>query len=326
MRPPRPGAGWAAAFALVLLAACADPAPPTTGGVEPVALPAALADRLAAAGLEARGLDREGDAYALAEVDAGGGAVLLQWADLRSVAAEHVLGPKAAAGAAGLYHPTAPSPSFLPLDAAAVVRQAQARGGALAVINGAFFETPGRATTEIAFPIARAGRVVTGGRSPYGPGRPGARDARWGRPLRALALADTVAHVEPYEPATGAPLDRPAFAEAVVSYAPDAHPTRVATRFHVLGPLDADGDGVTETLLVATSDGATTIDVPAALLARLGVEPARQVALDGGASVFVWNRRAGVLHRPAPAGGRDPQRLPHYVTLRLRTPDGRPAP
>ena len=310
--------------ALAVLAACGAPAPPGAA-VPTVALPAPLAERLEAAGLEARGLDREGDVYALAEVDVDGGTVLLQWADLRAVAVDQIVGPKAGGGAASFYHPTAPSPRFLPLDPAAVVRQAEARGGALAVLNGAFFETPGEPTTQIAFPVARRGGVATGGSSPYGPGRPGAEGERWGRPLRVLGLSDTVAHVARYEHATGSPLDELAFAEAVVSYAPDAHPTRIATRFQVLGALDAEpapaetgGDGATETLLVATSDGRTTVDVPAALLTRLGVAPDALLALDGGASVFVWNRRAGVLHRPAPAGGRDPQWLPHYLTLRLR--------
>ena len=303
--------------ALVLLAACGAPTPPGAS-VPAVALPAPLAERLEAAGVEARGLDRERDVYALAEVGVDGGTVLLQWADLRAVAVDHVLGPKAGGGAASAFHPTAPSPRFLPLDPAAVVRQAEARGAALAVLNGAFFETPGEPTTHLAFPIVRAGGVVTGGSSPYGPGRPGAEGERWGRPLRALGLGDTVAHVAEYEHGTGSPLGEPTFAEAVVSYAPDAHPTRIATRFQVLGPLDADGDGTTETLLVATSDGRTTIDAPAALLTRLGVAPDAQVALDGGASVFVWSRRAGTLHRPAPAGGRDLQWLPHYLTLRLR--------
>ena len=251
-------------------------------------------------------------------MNADGGTVLLQWADLRAIAVDQVLGPKAGGGAASAFHPAAPSPRFLPLDPAAAVRQVEARGGALAVLNGAFFETPGEPTTQIAFPVARAGRVVTGGSSPYGPGRPGAEGERWGRPLRALGLGDTVAHVASYDPVTGSPLDQPAFADAVVSYAPDAHPSRIATRFHVLGALDADGDGTTETLLVTTSDGRTTIDVPAALLTRLGVAPEALLALDGGASVFVWSRQAGTLHRPTPAGGRDPQRLPHYLTLRLR--------
>ena len=159
--------------------------------------------------------------------------------------------------------------------------------------------------------------MATGGSSPYGPGRPGAEAARWGRPLRALGL-DTAVHVAPYDASTGAPLDRSAFAEAVVSYAPEAHPSRIATRFHVLGALDADGDGATETLLIATSDGRTTIDGPADLLTRLGVGEERQTTLDGGASVLVWNRRAGVMERPTSAGGHDPQRLPHYLVLRLR--------
>ena len=312
---------------LLLAAACetsdapgaAASAPAAVAPADTLGLPAPLAERLRAAGVEARALDREGDVYALAEVATDSGAVLLQWADLRAVAVRQILGAQVEGGdAASHFHPNAPSPAFRTRVPAEAVRQSGAE--ALAVVNAAFFETPGRPSTQIAFPLARGGAVVTGGSSPYGPGRPGAEAARWGRPLRALGLGDTVAHVAAYDSRTGAPLDQAAFAEAVVSYAPDAHPSRIATRFHVLGPLDADGDGTTETLVLATSDGQTTIRAPASLLARLGVAPGAQVALDGGASVFVWNRRAGTLHAPAPAGGHDPQPLPHYLALHLRQP------
>ena len=309
---------------LLLAVACEIPDAPGPAASVPAAsdtlgLPAPFAERLRAAGLEARALDREGDAYALAEVATDSGAVLLQWADLQAVAVRQVLGARVEGGdAASHFHPSAPSPMFGMLAPVEAVRQSGA--GALAVVNGAFFETPGRPSTQIAFPLARGGAVVTGGSSPYGPGRPGAEAARWGRPLRALGLGGAVAHVAAYDAGSGAPLDQAAFAEAVVSYAPDAHPTRVATRFHVLGPLDGDGDGAAETLLLATSDGRTTIHAPSALLARLGVAPGAQLALDGGASVFVWNRRAGTLHVPAPAGGHDPQPLPHYLALHLRQP------
>lgn len=315
-------------LALLTVIACADPAVPGVGTVptvgqnaEPdtVGLPVLLAKRLRAAGLEARALDREGDAYALAEIVSDSGAFLVQWADMGDVVVEQVLGPMEPGGTkdSHFYPGDTPSPAFRLLDPAEVVRQSEA-SGALAILNGAFFETPGRLSTQLAFPVARRGKVVTGGSSPYGPGQPGAETARWGQALRALAVGDSVAHVAAYDPATGMPLDRSAFAEAVVSYAPEAHPSRIATRFQVLGALDADGDGVTETLLFATSDGQTTITAPVSLLSRLGVAHEAQVALDGGASVFVWNRRTGMLQQPAPAGGHDPQRLPHYFILRLR--------
>ena len=293
-----------------------DPPPPTVAATDSLAVGDAFA-RFAELGTV---LDAEGDAYALVEIASDSGSVLLQAVDLRRTVVTSILGPLTddASPPPSFYHPAAPSPTFEMMPLAEVVRQQSADDRLLAIVNGAFFETPGEPATQLAFPVAENGTVVTGGSSPYGPGRPGADAARWGAPLRALGLADTVAHVAPYDPATGAPLDTPAFAEGVVSYAPDAHPTRIATRFHVLGALDAGGDGTTGTLLIATSDGGTTIDAPAALLTRLGVAPDRQLALDGGASVFVWNRRAGTLHQPAPAGGRGPQPLPHLLTLRLR--------
>ena len=326
MRPAR----TPLALLAVGLAACADPAPVPTmppasadpAPFEDVGLPAAFAAALARAGVEGRALDRSGDAWAIAEVTSDSGSFLVQWADLGAVAVEQVLGAETAAGPRGFYHPTAASPPFALLDPADVVRPMWDRG-ALSVMNAAFFETPGQPSSPIAFPLAIGGRVVTGGSSPYGPGRPGAAGRRWGRPLRALGL-DTLARVADYDRRTGAPLGQPGFENAVVSYAPAAHPTRIATRFHVLGALDAKpapapaaGDGATETLVVVTSDGRTRIGAAASLLARLGAAPERQVALDGGASVLVWTPRAGTLHQPTPIRGR-PQPLPHYLVFRLR--------
>ncbi len=227
------------------------------------------------------------------------------------------LGEATDAGPPGLFHPSAPSPSFALLDPGEVVRQSW-DGGALAVINGAFFETPGQPSSQIAFPLAVNGRVVTGGSSPYGPGRPGAQGKRWSRPLRALgldALASGAPRVADYDRQSGEPLGQPGFRSAVVSYAPDTHPTRIATRFHVIGAVDADG--VTKTLVVVTSDGRTRIGAAASLSSRLGAASAHQIALDGGASVLVWTPRAGTLHQPVPIRGR-PQPLPHFLVFRLR--------
>ena len=295
------------------------PSPTVGASAEPLGLPDALAARLDSTGLGAYVLDRAGDAYALVEVPSDTGNVLLQLVDLRKATVTQVLGPVVEGGPDDShFHPTAASPRVELMDLAEVVRQQAADDRLLAVINGAFFETPGEPISQIAYPIAENGRVVTGGSSPYGPGRPDAATERWGQPLRALGLADSIAHIADYDRATGAPLDQPAYAEAIVSLAPDAHPSRIATRFHVLGALDGNGDGTTELLLIATSDGRSTIEAPQALLTRLGVVPDHQIVLDGGASVFVWNRRAGTLHQPTPAGGNDPQHLPHALTLRLR--------
>ena len=341
------------ALLAVGLAGCGDPGPerpatsasdsasgagtagePEAARFEEIGLPAAFALALAEAGVEGRALDGRGEAYGIAEVASDSGSFLVQWADLGAVAVEQVLGDSVGPGGPGLYHPTAPSPSFALLDPAGVVRRARDRG-ALAVMNGAFFETPGEPSSQIAFPLAIAdpggvavgGRVVTGGSSPYGPGRPGAGARRWGRPLRALGLdaptdpptagAGLGARVVDVDRQSGAPLGRPGFRDAVASYAPDAHPTRIATRFHVLGVTDGDRDGRTETLVVVTSDGRTRIGAAASLLTRLGAAPEDQVALDGGASVLVWTPRAGWLHRPSPIRGR-PQPLPHYLVFTPR--------
>ena len=291
--------------------------PPASGAAAPTSK---LETRLEAAGLDARTLDADasgnGEAYALVEVRTPEGTFHVQWADLRRVLVEQVLGDTVRAPEApGAFHPTAPSPAFAMMAADSVVKRArsEADGELLAVMNGAFFETPGRTSTQLAFPVASGGTVVTGGSSPNGPGRPGASGRRWDQPLRVLALGTPAAHIAHYDHASGAPLGAPPFAGAVVSYAPEAHPTRLATRFHVLGPLDTSGDGTTETLVLVTNDGATTLTQTAAVLDALGVAPEARIALDGGASVFVWNRAAGVLHRPT---GNQP--LPHFLTLRLR--------
>lgn len=303
--------------ALVVLAACAgEPnAPPITPSADTLGLPAALAARLGDRPAEV--LDREGDAYALVALSDAG--VLLHWVDVSEVVVGQVLGPRVEGVlTASHFHPTAPSPRVGTMPPATVARQQAADPRLLAVLNGAFFETPGQPATQIAYPIAENGAVATGGSSPYGPGRPGARGERWGQPLRALALMGDSARVVVYDEGSGAPLNEPAFAEAVVSLAPDAHPNRTATRFHILGPVDATTAGASRQLLIATSDGTTTIDTLSALVRRLGVAQAHQITVDGGASVYVWNRRAGTLHRPTAAGGNDPQHLPHFLTLRLR--------
>ena len=314
-------AALALAALAVALAGCErqPAAPPAEAAADTLRLPTDLAERIGRAGAQGRALDRA-DGYALAEVaSTAAGRVLVQWIDLRRVTVESVLGSVVEGGAeSSPYHPTAPSPAVELLDPAEVVRQAEA-SGALAVLNGAFFETPGQPSSQLAFPLAIGGAVVTGGSSPYGPGQPGADARRWGAPLRALGLGDSLAHVAEYDPATGAPLDQAAFADAVVSYRPDAHPTRIATRFHVLGLVDDDRDGMADVLVIATSDGESTIDGPSGLLFRLGVSPDTFVALDGGASVVVWNRRAGWLHRAA--GG---QPLPHYLVVRPRAADRTP--
>ena len=315
---------------LLALSACHPEAPP---------LPADLAARLAGVPGTARVLDAATAAdgrraYALVQIDTpDAGRLWLQWIDLRRVEAVQIIGAAdtSRAPGPGFYAPATPSPFFATLSHGEAVARLQRRGGALAVVNGAFLETPAAPPTEIAFPVATRGRVVTGGASPYGPGRPGSAAARWGQPLRALVLGGTAAAVVPYDAATGAPLGRAR--DAVVSYAPRAHPTGIAARFHVLGPLAPDARGASGVLLVLTSSGETTIGALAGVLARIGVPEARQIAFDGGASTFVWNRAAGDVTLPArvPArlGPRPPgdgrYTLAHYVGFRLRPASLQPA-
>lgn len=288
----------------------------------PEAQTSELETALVAAGVKATTLDAaSGDtdapeAYALVEATTDAGTFHLQWADLRQVELAQMLGDTVRAPEAeGAFYPDSPSPAFAMLAADSVV--ARGGDGLLAVMNGAFFETPMRPSTRLAFPVASGGTVVTGGSSPNGPGRPGARGRRWDQPLRALALGTPEARIAAYDHASGTasgdPLGSSLWRDALVSYAPEAHPTRFATRFHVLGALDRDGDGTAETVVAVTNDGASTIVQTNAVLGALGVAPEARLATDGGASVFVWNRASGVLHRPTRN-----QPLPHYLTLRLR--------
>ncbi len=280
------------------------------------AQPSELQTALEAVGLTATTLDVETDnleIYALASAQTDAGAFHIQWADLREVRLEQILADTVAAPEApGYFARGSRSPMFGMLSMAEVTSRVR-KARPLAVINGAFFETPREPSTRLAFPIARSGEIVTGGSSPNGPGSPGASGERWDRPLRALAMDTPEAHIVDVDPASGAPLGAGDFADAMASYAPEAHPTRLATRFHLIGALDRDGDGTTETLVIVTNDGRSTIDDTAALLDALGVAPEARLAPDGGASVFVWNRSVGVLHRPT-----GDQPLPHYLTLRLR--------
>lgn len=326
MRSLRP----ALTLALVLLSGCSERTMP------PPPLPSDLAERLADVAGTARLLDSalgpdSSRAYALVEIDTpDAGRFWLQWISLRHVEPVQIVGAvdTSRVPGPGLYSPGTPSPFLATLSHGEAVGRLRRDVGALAVVNGAFLETPAAPPTEIAFPIKTGGRVVTGGASPYGPGRPGADGRRWGGPLQALVLRDTAVAVVPYDHTTGAPLDGPDVREAVVSYAPAGHPTGVAARFHALGPLDPGPDGASEVLLVLTSSGETTIAEVSRLLALIGVPEPRQIAFDGGASTFVWNRTAGDVTLPArvparlgpapPGDGR--YTLAHYVGFRLRGP------
>lgn len=305
--------------AALVLSACGDPqagtearaAADSTSGLPPL-----FAERLARVGGTVEALDRQGDVWSVARVRSDSGAFVVTWADLRGVLVEQTMGAAFDSTGPGFYHPSVQSHVFrtvAPQTVVAQLRGANGDGEALAVINGAFFESPGAGVTQIAFPVSQSGRVVTGGSSPYGPGRPDAAGMRWDAPLRVLGVRDTLAHVADYDASTGAPLGTGPFRDALASYAPTAHPTRIATRFHVAGALDADGDGTTETLLVVTSDGRTTNAAPIDVANRLGVDAAHQISLDGGASVFVWTRRTEALERNA-----YDLPLPHFLTFRLR--------
>lgn len=293
-------------------AACRAPtlpalAPPPAALADTLAPPPALAARLA--GAPYRLLHHNGRGYAALRVPLDSGTAVVQWMDLRYVTIEHRLG-EATPDTSAVPHPTGPSPFFASGSATAAVEAARAEG-ALAVVNGVFFKTVGAPRTQLSYPVAAGGRIVSGGTGAYDPARPDAR--RWGRALTALGFADTVAAVAPYEQATGAPLGAGAFADAFVSYGYLAHPARRATRYHVAGVLDASGDGTPETVVLVTSSGASTIHAPTRWLTALGVPPEAQTTLDGGGSVFVWNRRAGWLERTT-----NDRLLPHVLVVRER--------
>ncbi|MEM8556411.1 MAG: hypothetical protein AAGG50_01090 [Bacteroidota bacterium] len=295
----------------LLLAACTEhPTDPAS------LLPPAFAAHLDTADLATQPLAGDGVGYGLARAQTDSGAVLLQWVDLRHVRLRHVLGvaDTTAEVQPGFYHPTASSPAFALLNGEGIVAtRIDQHPPARALMNAAFFETPGEPTSALAFPLAVDGTVVSGGSSPYGPGRPGADTTRWGQLLRVLAFADSTVQVTPYDHVTGEPLGSEPFADAIVSYAPESHPSRVATRYHVLGPLDADPGKRGPILLIATSDGSTTIAPLAALMTRLGVRSETQMTVDGGASVFLWTPGTGVVERPS-----GDQPLPHYLAVEAR--------
>ncbi len=193
-------------FPLALIACTAEPnAPAVTPSSDTLAVPVVLEVVLDSLGLEAEVLDAEGQAYAMIALP----GVTLQWANTRDVVLNHVLGPVVGSGIAkSHFHPTASSPAFGMMPPGTVTRQQYADPRLLLVMNGAFFETPGEPSTQLAFPISENGTVVSGGSSPAGPGQPGADLRRWGQPLRALALDGDAAQVADYIPDTGAP-DRP---------------------------------------------------------------------------------------------------------------------
>jgi hypothetical protein len=189
------------------------------------------------------------------------------------------------------------------------------------IINCAFFEQY-KPSTQLSFPIKLNGKVVTGGSSPYGPVRePGNKYYRNIR-LKVLVWDANRAYINNYNSATGAPLNKSAVRNAIVTYAAKDHPAKVlgrnqSNRFHVIGTLDKDGKRGDELLLILTVNRAT-LDEASRQLRLLGVR-SDVITIDGGSSTYLFNSRVGNIMAPFALDNSPAlaiRNLPHYLAIR----------
>jgi hypothetical protein len=210
----------------------------------------------------------------------------------------------------GDYYPDSPSPPFQQLNAEDVVKNYQnAHGDTIqSLINCSFFERYD-AVTELSFPIKRAGAIVTGGSSPYGP-RANPADKRYSKVvLRALVWNDTQVKITNYDHRIGSPLNDAAFFDGLVTYRYVDHPAYV-----LMGDLEGQyqmlGVRGDHTLLVLTITRGRMED-GADVLRTYGAE-GDILTIDGGPSTHLWTKfQETVIATKSVA-------LPHYLGFRSR--------
>jgi hypothetical protein len=240
-----------------------------------------------------------------------GSAGYVQRIDLRVMRIDQVIGARDTGRPAtpGSYYPGGDSPRFRRIPVGDMQRECQNRYGAktFSAVNFSFFEDYDP-TTALSFPVKAGGALVSAGSSPYGPVPAPKHSYYRGITLRVLSWDGQGARIEPYQPATGTPLDRPDIRDAVVTYAYPDHPSYVldadpANRYQVLGLSGG------RYLLIATVEHAT-LDAAAKLLRDKGVS-GDILTFDGGISTFLWSAGRGVL---VPVRNNDGA-LPHYLCV-----------
>lgn len=247
-----------------------------------------------------------------------GGTAWLSRFDMATTAIDHIaLEAPTKSIAAGLYYPRSGSGEFTRLDAKAVLKNYRAAHGnkVQALLNCGFFERYDP-QTELSFPIKRAGRVITGGSSPYGPG-PNPRDERYlNVVLKALVWNDQSVDIQDYDHLTGGILNDSNFPNALVTYDYRDHPAKILAgdpvgQYQLLAALPLPNRALPKTLLALTIVKGRMAD-GAALLQRNGVT-GTILTVDGGPSTHLWHHNAGDVITT------QSKTLPHYLGFRLRS-------
>jgi hypothetical protein len=212
---------------------------------------------------------------------------------------------------AGDYYPGSASPIFAQINAEAVLADYQKAHGeaAQALINCSFFERYDP-VTELSFPIKRAGRLLTGGSSPYGP-RANPADPRYASVrLKALVWDDTTRKILDYDPTTGEPLKDPKFTDGLVTYKYEDHPATILAGDPV-GQYQLLALKPDQTLLILTITQGR-MEQGAAVLRTNGAE-GDILTLDGGPSTHLWTKINGTVIATKSIA------LPHYLGFRSAT-------
>jgi hypothetical protein len=216
----------------------------------------------------------------------------------------------------GEYYPASRSPAFTRIDAGAVLGQYRRRHGdkAQALINASFFERYDQAT-ELSFPIKRAGQIITGGSSPYGPCEYPADDRYKNVTLKALVWNDHAIQIVDYDHKTGGVLNDPIFPDGLVTYDYKDHPANVLAgdpvgQYQLMGTFTTRDGGLPDCLFVLTIIQGRMVD-GAAVLRRNGVA-GTVLTVDGGPSTHLWTAKDDVVIAAAS------KTLPHFLGFRAR--------
>jgi hypothetical protein len=246
-----------------------------------------------------------------------GGSAWLSRFNVATTAIDHIaLDAPTKSMPIGLYYPRSGSGAFTRLDARAVLKNYRAAHGeaAQALINCSFFERYD-AETELSFPIKRAGRILTGGSSPYGPIK-APKDARYKSVvLKAMFWNDATIGITDYDPVTGGVLNDPRYPDALVSYDYKDHPATILAgdpvgKYQLMATPDGTTDPKPGTLLVLTIMRGTMAQ-GANILRQNGVT-GTVLTVDGGPSTHLWDKVAGNVIET------DSKSLPHYLGFRTR--------
>lgn len=246
-----------------------------------------------------------------------GGHAWLSRFDIAKTAIDHIdLEATPASSRVGEYYPASRSPAFTRLDAGQVLDSYREKHGnkVQSFINASFFERYD-AASELSFPIKQAGKVITGGSSPYGPCEYPADDRYKKVTLKALVWNDHAIQVVDYDHKTGGIINDAAFPDGLVTYDYRDHPANVLAgdpvgRYQLMGTYPTRDGGLPDVLFVLTIIKGRMVD-GAQVLQRNGVA-GTVLTIDGGPSTHLWTAKNGAVIAT------ESKTLPHFLGFRAR--------